>query len=235
VTRAVTPFALAVLALLGASGGGAATAQATKLVGTVGPEFTISLVDSQGNRVTKLDPGPYEIEVRDRSDFHNFHLQGPGVDVATDTTFTGDTTWQVTLRDGAYRFLCDVHPDSMRGAFTAGTPPAAPPTQPSPGGAITAKTKLVLTSGPRQAITLRTSAGKAVTSLAEGTYTVTVRDRGTIHNAHVTAPGYNRRTTPIGYTGTQTWKVKLARSGLLRFFCDPHRLAGMQGSARIVS
>ncbi len=78
----VVALLLAAAALLGATRGSAGPVQATKLIGAVGPEFTISLTDAQGNRVTKLDPGAYEIEVTDRSDFHNFHLQGPGVNEA---------------------------------------------------------------------------------------------------------------------------------------------------------
>jgi hypothetical protein len=131
-------------------------------------------------------------------------------------------------------YLCDVHPVSLRGSFTAGTPPSNPPsTPPSTGGSVTPSTKLVLTAGPAQVITLKTSAGKAVRSMKLGTYTVTVRDRSRIHNAHVTAPGYNRKTSPLTYVGTQTWKVKLARTGTLRFLCDPHALVGMKGSAKV--
>ena len=67
----------------------------------------------------------------------------PGVE------FTGEVTWHVTFRDGTYTFVCDVHPTSMRGSFTAGTPPTTDTTATvSAGGAITAKTKLILTSGP---------------------------------------------------------------------------------------
>jgi plastocyanin len=226
---------LLAVALLGASGGSAAQAQEPKLVATVGPEFTISLTDAQGNRVTKLDPGAYEIEVTDRSDFHNFHLQGPGVNETTGVEFTGEMTWHVTFRDGNYAFICDVHPTAMRGTFTAGTPAPPPPSGGGGGGsAITAKTKLRLTSGPGFSITLKTAAGKAVKTMKRGTYTVTVRDRSRIHDAHVIAPGYNRVTKPLTYTGTQTWKVKLARVGTLRFLCDPHSLQGMKGSAKIV-
>ena len=232
----VTAFVVALLAvaLLGASGGSAAQAQEPKLFATVGPEFNISLTDAQGTRVTKLDPGAYEIEVTDRSDFHNFHLRGPGVNETTGVGFIGETTWHVTFSDGAYTFLCDVHPTSMRGTFTAGTPPTTTPPPSSGGGAITAKTKLRLTSGPGFSITLKTAAGKAVKTMRRGTYTVTVRDRSRIHDAHLIAPGYNRVTKPLTYTGTQTWKVKLARVGTLRFLCDPHSLQGMKGSAKIV-
>lgn len=78
------------------------------------------------------------------------------------------------------------------------------------------------------------TAGKAVKTMKLGTYTMVVRDRGRIHNAHVVAPGFNRKTTPLTYTGTQTWKVSLRKAGTLRFLCDPHTLVGMKGSAKIV-
>ena len=224
---------LVAAALLVASGGSATPAQAIKLVGTVGPEFTITLQDAQGNRVTKLDPGAYQIEVTDRSDFHNFHLQGPGVNETTQVEFTGAVTWNVTFTDGTYTFLCDVHPTSMRGAFTVGNPPT-PPANPPAVKPVTSASKLLLTSGPGFTITLKTAGGKTVKSMKAGTYTVVVRDRGRIHDAHVIAPGYNRRTSPLTYTGTQTWKVKLGRAGTFRFLCDPHAANGMKGSAKIV-
>jgi plastocyanin len=223
--------ALLVAALLGVSGGSAGQAQEPKLFGTVGPEFTISLEDAQGNGVTKLDPGTYEIKVDDRADFHTFHLQGPGVNERTEVEFTGDVSWKVAFRDGVYSFLCDVHPSSMRGSFIAGNPP---PTTPPATTVVTAKTKLVLTAGPEQFITLKTSAGKPVKTMKLGTYTMVVRDRGRIHDAHVVAPGFNRKTTPLAFTGTQTWKVSLRKAGTLRFLCDPHALVGMKGSAKIV-
>ena len=87
----------------------------------------------------------------------------------------------------------------MRGTFTAGTAPPTPTPPPSGGGAITAKTKLRLTSGPGFSITLKTAAGKAVKTMTRGTYTVTVRDRSRIHDAHLIAPGYNRLTKPLTY------------------------------------
>jgi plastocyanin len=230
--RGVAALAASVLAaaLVGAGGGSASPAQAPKLFGEVGPEFEISLHDAQGNRVTKLDPGTYEIEVEDKSEIHTFHLEGPGVDERTDTTFVGTVHWTVTFRDGRYTYHCDPHP-SLAGAFTVGNPPPAPP--PSTGPApITAKTRIVLTVGPAQTITLRTAAGKAVTSMKLGTYTMTVRDRSRSHDAHVRAPGYDRKTT-VAFVGTQTWMVRLAKPGTLRFLCDAHP-STMRGSAKIV-
>jgi plastocyanin len=48
------------------------------------------------------------------------------------------------------------------------------------------------------------------------------------------APGYKRATT-VPFVGTQTWTVRLARTGTLRFLCDPHARDGMRGSAQIVA
>jgi plastocyanin len=230
VTRAgLSIVVFATAALLLASGGSARSTQETKLFGTVGPDFSISLVDAQGNDVSKLDPGTYVIQVKDLSDLHNFHLFGPGVNESTGIGATGDVTWTVTFTDGTYRFVCDAHPASMIGRFTVGTPPAtSPPPPPS-----SPPKKLVLTSGPAYSITLKTTAGKAVKSLKLGTYTVVVRDRSSFHDAHIIAPGFDRSTT-VPFVGTKTWKLKLAKTGTLRFQCDPHARQGMRGSARII-
>jgi plastocyanin len=227
---AVIAVALFATASLGAAGGGATPAQATKLHARVGPSFTISLSTEAGARVTKLDPGTYEIQVDDMSEEHNFHLTGPGVDRATEIGEVGTQQWTVTVRDGTYTYVCDPHQGMMEGSFTVGnvvTPPTTPPQT-----AITPRSKLRLAAGPGYTISLRTTAGKAVKRMTTGTYTVTVNDRSQMHNAHLIAPGYNRRTT-VPFVGRQTWRVRLARTGTLRFLCDPHA-AQMKGSARIV-
>ena len=227
---AVALATLAAAVLLGATDGAASPAQAPRLFGEVGPDFEISLHDAQGSKVTQLDPGTYVVRVEDKSEFHSFHLEGPGVDEQTDVESTGTVEWTVTFRDGRYRYHCDPHP-TLAGAFTVGAPPSTqPPAGPAP---ITAKTKLVLTSGPAQRITLKTAAGKTVRTMKRGTYSLTVRDRSRAHDAHVIAPGFNRKTT-VAFVGTQRWKMKLARVGTLRFLCDPHASAGMRGSAKIV-
>ena len=87
-----------------------------KASGTVGPGFTISL--KQGTKkVTTLKPGAYAFVIDDRSSAHNFHLTGPGVNKATPVARTGKTTWNVTLRAGTYRFVCDPHATGMKGSF----------------------------------------------------------------------------------------------------------------------
>ena len=229
----VFALALAAAALLGATDGSAVQSQNVKLVGTVGPGFSITLEDAQGNRVRNLEPGTYDIEVKDLSEEHNFHLTGPGVDQLTPVGAATTESWTVTLTNGAYRYNCDPHAATMRGSFTVGATSPPPPPAPAP-RPVTAKTKLVLKSGPAFVITLKTAKGKAVKTMKRGTYTMVVRDRSPIHNAHVVAPGFNRKTSPLTYQGSQTWKVRLKKTGTLRFLCDPHARGGMKGSAKIV-
>ena len=94
----------------GASGGSA-------LDGTVGPGFEIQL-SRDGEPVTILTPGTYTLTIDDQADSHDFHLTGPGVDVATDVSFTGTKTFTITVADGTYHFQCDPHASSMNGDFT---------------------------------------------------------------------------------------------------------------------
>jgi hypothetical protein len=102
----------------------APAAGAPTLRGLVGTEespndFEISLVDEDGNPVTELEAGEYNIEVTDQTDIHNFHLSGGdgAVDEKTGPTEKVETTWVVTFEPGEYRYICDPHP-SMNGAFT---------------------------------------------------------------------------------------------------------------------
>jgi len=208
---------------------GAPAQEPPTLHARVGPGFTISLTDASGQRVTRLDPGTYEIEVEDVAIDHNFRLTGPGVTRQTPVEELVKERWTVTFVNGTYTYFCVPHATSMRGTFTVGTPSTTPP----PGNVVTPKSRLVLTSGPGFSITLRTAAGKAVRTMKAGTYAVTVRDRSSLHNAHVVAPGVNRKTA-VPYVGTQRWRLRLARAGTLRFLCDPHAAQGMRGSARIV-
>lgn len=232
--RRVLLLAAAILAaslLVTAAGEGAhAQGENPTLHARVGPGYTIGLTDESGERVTKLDPGTYDIEVEDQAIEHNFRLTGPGVTRQTPVEEMATQTWTVTFVDGVYTYFCVPHASQMRGTFTVGTPPS---TTPPATNVVTPKSKLVLTSGPGYTITLKTGAGKTVKTMKTGTYSLTVRDRSSIHDAHVVAPGYNRQTT-VPFVGTQTWKVPLKRVGVLRFYCDPHRAAGMRGSAKIV-
>ena len=89
----------------------------TKLKGSVGPGFTITL--KKGTvKVKTLKRGKYSITVSDKSNIHNFHLKGPGVNkVITATPFQGTKTVTVTLKKGIYRYVCDPHATVMKGTF----------------------------------------------------------------------------------------------------------------------
>ena len=89
------------------------------LQATDGPGFTISLTQG-GKPVKALKPGAYTIKVADRSNIHNFHLKGPGVDLKTDIKKVYATTWKVTLKKGKYTYVCDPHVPLMNGSFTVG-------------------------------------------------------------------------------------------------------------------
>ena len=83
--------------------------EATKLVGTTGPGFTITL--KKGGRLVRTLPhGKYTITVQDKSPAHNFRLKGPGLNKQiTSLSATGSKTVTVTLRQGRYTYQCDPH------------------------------------------------------------------------------------------------------------------------------
>jgi hypothetical protein len=209
---------LAAVAALPAPAYALSLAENPKLTATVGPGFNISLTDAAGNTVTRLDPGPYDISVRDLSDEHNFHLFGPGVEEATTVPGTGTFNWTVTFRDGRYSFVCDPHSSDMRGSFVAGNPPPQPPPNPPPAK----PTRLTGAVGPARTISLKNAAGANVRTLKAGRYTITVRDRTKVHNFHLVGTQLNRKTTLAGM-GTFTWAVTLRR-GKLALYSDAAKL-----------
>jgi plastocyanin len=113
--RVVLTLALACAVL--AVGVMPSSAALPKLVGTVGPGFTITL-KKNGIRVTKLKPGRYTFVIRDRANEHNFHLRGPGLNrTLTSVGFVGTKTVTLRLRAGRYTYICDPHATEMRGSF----------------------------------------------------------------------------------------------------------------------
>jgi plastocyanin len=90
----------------------------------------------------------------------------------------------------------------------------------------TAATKLVATVGPGFTITLK-KAGKKVTTLPAGAYTITVQDKSNFHNFSLSGPGIKKSTT-VPFVGTKTWNVTL-RKGKFAYLCMPHALS-MRGS-----
>jgi plastocyanin len=217
---------VAAAALVFALPGGARPAQ-NALTGTVGPGFSISLVDESGNLVTHLDPGTYTITVKDLSVEHNFDLTGPGVTQHTDVETTGTVTWTVTFTDGVYTYVCDAHPTQMKGQFAVGTatlPAPKPKPKPKP-----AAKKLAGSVGPGARIALRTASGVRATSLKAGAYVLTVRDRSKADNFRLRGKGVNV-ATGVAFTGSKKWKIRLAK-GTYRYFSSRH--PALKGTVRV--
>ena len=209
--RTLLLSALALVAVsIPAGATGSSQAPNVTLTGVVGPAATISLRNADGSTVTHLDPGTYDIAVTDNAIDHNFHLSGPGVDLATKVETMGSVTWTVTFTDGTYRFVCDPHAASMRGTFTVGNVPPPPP----PPGRLTGRVAA-------KAITLNTSSGTRVRSVVENTYRVTVTDASKTQNFHLTGPGVNKKTG-VGARTKATWTVRL-QPGKYTYRSDKNR------------
>jgi hypothetical protein len=175
-------------------GAGRARAENPGLVADVGlgDSYAISLEDASGATVKHLDPGTYTLVVRDHSSLHNFHLDGPGVDVSTDVESVETRTFTVSFVDGTYFFQCDAHVGQMHGTFTVGAVSAPP-----------APSKLTGSIGPGTTFTLRRPSG-----LAAGTAVVTVADRLATDGFRLAGPGVSK-ATGVTFRGTVSWKVTL--------------------------
>src|SRR3954453_7321461 len=181
-----------------------------QLVGSVGPGFTISLKDASGTNVSHLDPGTYTLLVHDLSAEHNFHISGPGVNVASDIVDTGDQTFTINLTDGVYFIDCDAHPLTMKGEFAVGTA-TLPPTNTNPA------------PHKRRAQTFRVASGRITVpaKLVAGAYALTVQDTSAADNLHLKGTGVDRRTG-VAFKGTAHWNVTL-KKGTYRAFSDAHK------------
>jgi opacity protein-like surface antigen len=191
----------------------AAHADNPVLVATVGvgDGFNISLKDAGGSPVTHLDAGTYTIQVHDESQLHDFHLFGPGVNMATPVGDVADVTWTVTFQDGTYKFQCDPHAGVMHGSFTVDDVTAPPPA-----------TKLKASVGPGRSIALRNANGTRLTLLSGTTKTVIkVNDRSRVDNFHLRGPGANK-ATGVRFRGRVTWRLTL-RPGAYVYRSDTHR------------
>lgn len=126
------PLALLLAGCAGGSGAGTAGAAPDTAAAVVSPgatligrlgtpqdpdAFEISLT-ADGAPVRTLPAGTYSIQVIDGTGIHNFHLSGPGVDMATSVGNNERPTWQVTFAPGTYEYVCDPHSSSMSGEFT---------------------------------------------------------------------------------------------------------------------
>ncbi len=180
-----------------------------KLVGVVGPGFTIDLQYPDGTHVRSLVAGKYEILVHDNADIHNFALGSKTANVRlfqTEVPFVGDQTFTVDFPPGLYAYACSPHFDVMNGTFTVtAAPPPATTTK-----ALSAK------------VDART-ASLSQKAAVPGRYRITVTDRSKTRNFHLVGPGVNKRTGKA-FMGRVTWTVQL-RTGAYRYGADP-RLPG---------
>jgi hypothetical protein len=198
-------------------------APAAVLAGVNGLEGTIGLGREDGSRVINLDPGAYNLGVDDQSEFHSFHLRGPGVDVASGIEFIGVQDFDLALGDGRYEFFCDAHPVQMRGTFTVGTPPPPPPppSPPPPPPPPPPQVRLPRLAGSvgAAAISLKRAGVNVRKTLRAGTYLLTVTDRSSKNNFHLKGRGIDRKTG-LAARPTVTWRVVLRRGAVYTFKSD---------------
>jgi hypothetical protein len=83
-----------------------------------------------------------------------------------------------------------------------------------------AAARLYARVGPGTTITLKRADGSLVTHVSPGTKQITVRDRASGHNFHLTGPGVDRRTG-VSFVGRRRWTVTLSR-GRYTYLCDVH-------------
>jgi plastocyanin len=101
----------------------------------------------------------------------------------------------------------------------------------APGSSEAASPTLIGTVGPGFTISLKTAAGKNVTTLKRGTYAITIKDRSRMHDFRLRGPGVNRVFSSVAAVGTNTATVRLA-AGRYQFVCQPHASA-MHGAFRV--
>jgi plastocyanin len=81
---------------------------------------------------------------------------------------------------------------------------------------------LVGTDGPGYTITLKTAAGKAVTSLKAGSYKLVIHDKSSIHGWSLDGPhGFAKDIAAISAVGTKTVTLNL-KAGKYKFYCPNH-------------
>jgi len=98
-----------------------AQASTVKLIGTVGPGYTIMLKQGAA-KVKTLKAGTYTFVVTDKSAIHNFTIErekgGPKIEkTLTGTSFQGKKTVSMTLKKGSWKYYCSIHEPQMFGFF----------------------------------------------------------------------------------------------------------------------
>jgi hypothetical protein len=98
-----------------------AQAMTPKLVGAVGPGYTISLKKGTA-KVKTLKAGKYTFVITDKASIHNFTLEqekgGKFEKTLTGTSFQGKKTVTVTLKKGKWKYYCSNHESQIFAFFT---------------------------------------------------------------------------------------------------------------------
>ena len=98
-----------------------ARSSSTRLIGTVGPGYTITLKKGTA-KVKTLKAGKYTFVITDKASIHDFTIErekgGPKIEkTLTGTSFQGKKTVTVTLKKGSWKFYCSIHEPQMFGFF----------------------------------------------------------------------------------------------------------------------
>jgi plastocyanin len=96
---------------------------APKLIGTVGPGFTISLKDATGKKVKTLKAGKYTFVITDKSPAHSFELEKTkGGKFEKELSGVGGQVkkkaFTITLTKGKWKVYCQPHESTMHQEFT---------------------------------------------------------------------------------------------------------------------
>ena len=94
---------------------------AKTLKGTVGPGYTISLMQN-GKKVKRLKAGTYKFVISDKASIHNFVVEkergsGKFEKSLTSIGFMGTKSVTVKLTKGQWKFYCKPHESQMFGFF----------------------------------------------------------------------------------------------------------------------
>ncbi len=197
------PLAVAALSAFLVAAPLARTQSPAQLVGTVGPGFTIDLVDVAGKHVDLLTAGKYTLLIHDESDIHNFVLGKKETGerpASTEVEFVGDMTFTIDLTPGHWVYACSPHFQTMFGAFVVVS--ATTPSTPTRPPALTAR----LTANGATLSAIRVTAGA---------YAIRVSDRSKTKGFRLVGPGVSRATS-AAFVGTTTWRVRFIH-GTYRF------------------
>jgi plastocyanin len=71
-----------------------------------------------------------------------------------------------------------------------------------------------------------------VKTLKPGQYTITVKDKSSLHNFHMIGSGAAKVVTTVSFVGTKKFTVTL-KKGTYTIRCDPHAQKGMKSTFKV--